>query len=70
MHRINGIYAQQFNHRYEHAGHLFEGRYSSRVIESDDHLGEACQYVWNNPVRAGLCERSGDWPWSGGPTDL
>jgi hypothetical protein len=25
----------------------------------------ACRDVLLNPVRAGLCERAADWPWSG-----
>jgi hypothetical protein len=24
-----------------------------------------CSYVLANPVRAGLCKRAADWPWSG-----
>ena len=30
----------------------------------EDHLGAAIRYVAMNPVRAGLCERARDWPWS------
>lgn len=28
------------------------------------HLAAAVPYVERNPVRAGLCERAVDWPWS------
>lgn len=29
-------------------------------------FGGTCRYVFDNPVRAGLCEQPEDWPWSGG----
>jgi hypothetical protein len=35
------------------------------VIETEEHLYDACRYVLDNPVPAGLCERTDDWPWSG-----
>jgi REP element-mobilizing transposase RayT len=63
MHRLNFLYAQRFNRRYDRAGHLFQSRFSSYVIESDAHLVAAIAYVRDNPVRAGLCERASDWPW-------
>src|SRR6478736_2160208 len=53
MHRLNGWYAQWFNDRYGHVGHLFQSRYSARLIETDDQLLAACRYVVLNPVRAG-----------------
>ena len=64
MHQRNGGYAKKFNDRYRLDGHLFEGRFRSAAIESDDHLEETLRYVALNPVRAGLCEHPSDWPWS------
>ena len=64
MHRLNGLYARRFNERHGHTGHLFEARFASRVIESDEHLFEAIRYVVLNPVRAGICPDAGDWSWS------
>jgi putative transposase len=67
MHRLNGIYAQGFNDRYERVGHLFQNRFGARLIEDEAYLGAACEYVVNNPVRAGLVETAADWPWSSAP---
>lgn len=64
LHRVNGVYAQSFNTKYERSGHLFGDRFHTRVIESEEHLGAACRYVLENPVRAGLCATAADWPWS------
>jgi putative transposase len=65
MHRLNFLYAQGFNHRYERTGHLFQNRFGARLIESEEYLADACTYVRMNPVRAGLCVEAEDWPWSG-----
>jgi REP-associated tyrosine transposase len=64
MRHLNGSYAQRFNRRYEHVGHVFQGRYDSTLVETEQHFLELCRYVVLNPVRAGLCGRAADWPWS------
>jgi putative transposase len=71
MHRLNGIYAQRFNQRWGHKGHLFEERYRSGLIVSDVHMLELARYVALNPVRAGICSSPEAWPWSSyrGTTD-
>jgi putative transposase len=61
---LNGTYATYFNRRHDRFGHLFAERFSSRVIEAEEYLYDACAYVLLNPVRAGLCARTEDWPWS------
>jgi REP element-mobilizing transposase RayT len=63
MHRLNGGYAQGFNARYERAGHVFQNRFKSHVIEEEEHFERALAYVQANPVAAGLCEDGADWPW-------
>ena len=70
MQRLNGVYAQGFNQRHGRHGHLFGGRFGSRVIDDEDYLHDVCDYVLLNPVRAGLCERAADWPWSACRYDL
>ena len=64
MQRLNGLYAQTFNKRHGASGHLFHGRYHAEFIQTDSHLLEVTRYIALNPVRAGLCRRPGDWPWS------
>jgi putative transposase len=66
MHWLNGIYAQRFNRRHGRTGHLFENRFSVRVMEDEEHWENTCRYVLENPVKAGICEFATDWPWSGG----
>jgi REP element-mobilizing transposase RayT len=66
MHWLNGVYAQRFNKRWGRVGHLFENRFQSWVMRDEEHWERTCRYVLDNPVKAGLCELSSDWPWSGG----
>jgi putative transposase len=65
MHRLNGIYAREFNVRHDRRGHLFGQRYSPTPIENERHLAAACGYVLLNPVTAGLVPSVDDWAWSG-----
>jgi putative transposase len=64
MEYLNGRYARAFNARHGYEGHLFERRFYGELVEGNLHLIELSRYVVLNPVRAGLCERAEDWPWS------
>lgn len=64
MQGLHSAYAVRFNRRYGRFGHLFAERFTSRAIEGEEYLHDACAYVLLNPVKAGLCDRIGDWPWS------
>jgi putative transposase len=64
MHHVNSAYANYFNRRHDHVGHLFQARYGAAVVEREAHLLEACRYIVLNPVRAGLCRRPSGWRWS------
>jgi putative transposase len=67
MRQLNSRYAQAFNRRHQRVGHVFQGRYTSRLIQREDHLAATIRYVALNPVAAGLCARPEEWPWSGHP---
>jgi putative transposase len=64
LHRVNGVYAETFNAKYTRSGHLWGDRFALWQVRDEEHLHAACEYVVANPVRAGLCERAGDWRWS------
>jgi putative transposase len=72
MHLLKFRHAQAFNSRHDRVGHLFQGRFEARVVEGDEHFITVCEYVLDNPVRAGLCDTRGGWQWIGGEllTDL
>jgi len=64
MQRLQSQYAQIFNERHGRTGHLFQGRYGSVRITSDEQLWGVVTYIAMNPVRAGLCRRPEHWRWS------
>ncbi len=70
MHALNGRHARRYNARQLRVGHLFQERFDTRLIESEEYLADACAYVLNNPVRAGLVDRYEDWPWLGAYPDV
>ena len=64
MQWLHGRYASQFNKRHRRTGHLFQGRYGAKRIKSDAQLWTVVAYLGMNPVEAGFCRLSEDWPWS------
>lgn len=64
MQWLNSMYASWFNDRLGETGHVFQGRYSSKLVETETHLLRAYRYIARNPVRAGLCRQPRDWRWS------
>ena len=44
-------------------GHLYQGRFKSFPIESDEHFYSVVRYVERNALRAGLVQRAEDWQW-------
>lgn len=61
---LNGAYTQAVNRRHGRTGHIYEGRFRSKVIEKEDHLLEVCRYIALNPVKAGLVSNPMEWRWS------
>ena len=61
---LNRSYAGAFNRRYGRVNHVFGGPYGLRVAREPEHLWFAAAYVALNPVKAGLCARPEEWPWS------
>jgi putative transposase len=45
-------------------GHLYQGRYKSFPVETDEYFFQVLRYVERNPLRANLVERAEDWRWS------
>jgi putative transposase len=45
-------------------GHLYQGRFKSFPVETDDAFLTICRYVERNALTAGLVERAEEWPWS------
>lgn len=57
-------YAYYFNRKHARTGHVFEGRYRSKVILSERYLLTCYRYIEENPVRAGLAHDPSEYRWS------
>ena len=56
MHRLQGGFARRFNRRWGRSGPLWQSRYQTRVVTTQDYLEQVIVYIHLNPVRAGLAE--------------
>lgn len=65
MMSLNSRYAATFNRRHRRVGHLFQGRFHSRLVQDEDYLRQVIRYDALNPVRARLAARPDDYEWSG-----
>mgnify|MGYP000181984081 FL=1 len=54
MHQINLFYAKYFNHKYDLVGHVFQGRYYSKLIEDEFYNLGVSRYIHLNPVEASI----------------
>ena len=59
-----GRYVQAFNHRHRRTGTLWEGRFKSCLVATDDHLLRVYRYIERNPVRAGMVSAPNEYAWS------
>ena len=64
MRDLNGMYTQVTNKRHGLVGHLFQGRFSSFLIEQDKYFLEVVRYIVLNPIRANLVKKPEEWIWS------
>ena len=64
MKRIGVSYAWFYNWKYKTTGHLFQDRYKSEKIESDEYLLAVIRYIHQNPVKAGMAGKPVNWKWS------
>jgi REP element-mobilizing transposase RayT len=64
MQLLHGLYARLFNDRHGHVGHLFQGRYGSKLVRDDVQLRAVVRYIALNPVEAELTQDPADWRWN------
>lgn len=64
MQAMGRTYVQRLNERYERSGTLWEGRYKASLVQTDEYLLTCQRYIELNPVRAGMVQAPGDYPWS------
>ncbi|MCK4671217.1 MAG: transposase [Candidatus Aegiribacteria sp.] len=68
MQKLLTGHANYFNHKYDRAGHLFQNRYRSILVQADRYLLKLIRYIHLNPLKAGIVtslEELGRYPWTG-----
>jgi putative transposase len=62
--RMGISYAWFYNRKYNTIGHLFQDRFKSEKVDSDDYLMTVIRYIHQNPVKAGIVKKAAEWKWS------
>jgi len=64
MQSLGRLYVRYVNYRYQRSGTLWEGRFKSTLIHTEQYLIVCQRYIELNPVRAGLVNSPGAYRWS------
>ena len=64
MKRISGRYVYWYNVKYKRIGHLLQDRFKSEPVEDDSYFLTVLRYIHQNPVKAKLCKKPEDYPYS------
>ncbi|MBU1200233.1 transposase [Patescibacteria group bacterium] len=64
MRQLSNAYTGYFNKKYDRVGPLFQGRYKSVLVSSDEQNVHLHRYIQTNPLTAKLVKNLQDWPWS------
>ena len=56
--------AKECNRQLGRKGELWMPDYFDRYVRDANHFHKAMEYIVNNPVKAGLCEKPEGWKWS------
>jgi putative transposase len=66
MHWLTMTHTQRWHvdHKTTGAGHIYQGRYKSFLIEKSNYLNAVIRYIERNPLRAKLVKKGDAWKWS------
>lgn len=64
MQSLGAFYVRHINTQYERSGTLWEGRYKDCLVDSERYFLTVSRYIELNPVRAQMCQKPAQYPWS------
>jgi REP-associated tyrosine transposase len=66
MQQLTNTHVKRWKEHYHENGygHLYQGRYKSFPVQTEEYFYNVVHYVERNPVRAKLVEHAELWPWS------
>lgn len=62
--RIGAKYVYWYNAKYQRIGHLFQDRFKSEVVETEQYLCSVIRYIHQNPIKAGICKKPEEYLYS------
>jgi REP element-mobilizing transposase RayT len=65
MKNLQITYARYFNRNRNHSGHVFQGAYKNKNINSQRYMKEVIAYIENNPVKHGIVKEADLWKYRG-----
>ena len=70
MQWLTTLHVRRYHRHHRSSGHVWQGRFQSFPIQSDEHLLTVMRYVERNPVRAKTIpiRKAQNWPWSSAGT--
>ena len=64
MQSLGRQYVRYFKYTYKRSGTLWEGRYKSCLVQTEDYLIQLYRYIELNPVRANMVDDPCEYQWS------
>ena len=64
MQSLGRYYVRYINQTYQRTGTLWEGRFKSTLVDTENYLLTLYRYIELNPVRARMVEHPAAYPWS------
>ena len=62
--RIGARFVYWYNIKYQRTGHLFQDRFKSEPVESEEYFSRVVRYIHQNPIKAGICKKISDYKYS------
>ena len=57
-------YSCHYRNRHNYIGHVWQGRFNSKVIEGENYIVECINYIHFNPVKAKMINDAASYGWS------
>ncbi|MCB1119116.1 MAG: transposase [Chlamydiia bacterium] len=64
IHNLSFRFCRYINWKEDRVGHLFQGRFHSKLVDSHAYVKQLVRYIHLNPVHAGITNRPEDYFWS------
>ncbi len=64
LHYIGTLYTRYINVKYGRVGHLFQGKFISKAVNTNESVKRVVRYIHLNPLKAGYVNKIVEYSWS------